>query len=77
VEFGDLPKTREQLAVLEKLCPQGCEERKDFEKVLATTATRTNLSLLVAYADRNRLLHFVKDLVNNGGISSAFGQRPQ
>jgi Flp pilus assembly protein TadD len=42
VETGQLPKAREQLAVLEKLCPQGCEEREDLEKVLATTAPTTN-----------------------------------
>jgi Flp pilus assembly protein TadD len=42
VETGQLPKAREQLAMLEKLCPQGCEEREDLEKVLATTAPKTN-----------------------------------
>jgi Flp pilus assembly protein TadD len=42
IETGQLPKAREQLAVLEKLCPQGCEEREDLEKVLATTAPTTN-----------------------------------
>jgi Flp pilus assembly protein TadD len=36
VETGDLPKAREQLAVLTKLCPQGCEEREDLEKALAS-----------------------------------------
>jgi tetratricopeptide (TPR) repeat protein len=42
VDMGDLPKAREQLAVLTKLCPQGCEEREDLEKVLATSAAKTN-----------------------------------
>jgi Flp pilus assembly protein TadD len=42
VERGDLPKAREQLAVLTKLCPQGCEEREDLEKALATAAPKTN-----------------------------------
>jgi tetratricopeptide (TPR) repeat protein len=42
VEMGDLPKAREQLAVLAKLCPQGCEEREDLEKVLAKSAAKTN-----------------------------------
>jgi Flp pilus assembly protein TadD len=42
VETGDLPKAREQLAVLEKLCPQGCEERADLEKALAATPAKTN-----------------------------------
>jgi tetratricopeptide (TPR) repeat protein len=35
-ETGDLPKAREQLAILAKLCPQGCEEREDLEKALAS-----------------------------------------
>ena len=42
VEMGDLPKAREQLAVLTKLCPQGCEEREDLEKALATRAAKVN-----------------------------------
>ena len=35
VETGDLPKAREQLAILTALCPQGCEERTDLEHALA------------------------------------------
>lgn len=35
VETGDLPKARENLARLEKLCPSGCEEREDLEKAIA------------------------------------------
>jgi tetratricopeptide (TPR) repeat protein len=42
VETGDLSKAREQLAVLEKLCPQGCEEREDLENVLASAPPKTN-----------------------------------
>jgi tetratricopeptide (TPR) repeat protein len=42
VETGQLPKAREQLAVLEKLCPQGCEEREDLEKAIALVASKTN-----------------------------------
>jgi Flp pilus assembly protein TadD len=42
VETGDLSKAREQLAVLEKLCPQGCEEREDLEKALASAPLKTN-----------------------------------
>ncbi len=42
VEMGDLPKAREQLAVLTRLCPQGCEEREDLEKALATKAAKVN-----------------------------------
>ena len=42
VDMGDLPKAREQLAVLTKLCPQGCEEREDLERILATKAAKVN-----------------------------------
>jgi protein involved in temperature-dependent protein secretion len=42
VETGDLSKAREQLVVLTKLCPQGCEEREDLEKALASAAPKTN-----------------------------------
>jgi Flp pilus assembly protein TadD len=42
VETGDLPKAREQLAVLTRLCPQGCEEREDLEKALASAAPKQN-----------------------------------
>src|ERR1700730_2714211 len=34
IETGDLPKAREQLAILTRLCPQGCEEREDLEQAL-------------------------------------------
>jgi Flp pilus assembly protein TadD len=34
VETGNIGKAREQLAALAKLCPGGCEEREDLEKVL-------------------------------------------
>ena len=42
VETGELPKAKEQLAVLQKLCPQGCEEREDLEQAIATAAPKTN-----------------------------------
>jgi Flp pilus assembly protein TadD len=42
VETGDLAKAREQLAILTKLCPQGCEEREDLEKALASATPKTN-----------------------------------
>ena len=32
VETGQLPKAREHLAILERLCPQGCEEREDLAR---------------------------------------------
>ncbi|MBO0766657.1 MAG: tetratricopeptide repeat protein [Hyphomicrobiaceae bacterium] len=35
VETGQLPKAQEQLAILVRLCPQGCEEREDLEKAIA------------------------------------------
>lgn len=35
VEMGDMAKAKDQLAVLGKLCPSGCEEREDLEKAIA------------------------------------------
>ncbi|KQV61028.1 hypothetical protein ASC95_06320 [Pelomonas sp. Root1217] len=32
---GELPKARERLAVLEKLCPAGCEQRDDLQRAIA------------------------------------------
>jgi Flp pilus assembly protein TadD len=40
VETGQLPKAQEQLAVLVRLCPQGCEEREDLEKAIAAAQPR-------------------------------------
>jgi tetratricopeptide (TPR) repeat protein len=40
IETGDMPKAQEQLANLVKLCPQGCEEREDLEKAIATKVTK-------------------------------------
>jgi len=34
VETGNMAKAKEQLAVLAKLCPGGCEERDDLQKVI-------------------------------------------
>ena len=34
VETGDLGKAREQLAILQKLCPGGCEERSDLDQAI-------------------------------------------
>jgi tetratricopeptide (TPR) repeat protein len=42
VETGQLPKAREHLAILERLCPQGCEEREDLAKAVAAAAPKTN-----------------------------------
>jgi Flp pilus assembly protein TadD len=42
IETGELPKAREQLAILTRLCPQGCEEREDLELALAAAAPKTN-----------------------------------
>jgi Flp pilus assembly protein TadD len=38
VETGDLPKAKAMLAKLETLCPQGCEERDDLAKTIASAA---------------------------------------
>jgi tetratricopeptide (TPR) repeat protein len=35
VETGHMDKAKEQLAVLVKLCPSGCEEREDLEKAIS------------------------------------------
>jgi tetratricopeptide (TPR) repeat protein len=40
VETGNISKAREQLAVLVKLCPGGCEERHDLEQSLKQTAVK-------------------------------------
>jgi tetratricopeptide (TPR) repeat protein len=34
VETNNIDKAKEQLAVLVKLCPNGCEEREDLEKMI-------------------------------------------
>ncbi len=35
VETGNIEKAREQLAILVKLCPGGCEEREDLQKAIS------------------------------------------
>jgi Flp pilus assembly protein TadD len=35
VETGNLAKAKEQLAILAKLCPGGCEEREDLQKAIS------------------------------------------
>src|ERR1700683_596263 len=35
VETGNMEKAKEQLAVLAKLCPAGCEERADLQKAIS------------------------------------------
>ena len=35
VETGNLAKAKEQLAILAKLCPSGCEEREDVQKAIS------------------------------------------
>jgi len=42
VETGQLSKAREHLAVLQRLCPRGCEEREDLAKAIAAAAPNTN-----------------------------------
>ncbi|MDX2203436.1 MAG: tetratricopeptide repeat protein [Hyphomicrobiaceae bacterium] len=38
VQTGEIAKARENLALLVKLCPSGCEEREDLEKAIAEAA---------------------------------------
>ncbi|ODT17046.1 MAG: hypothetical protein ABS54_17950 [Hyphomicrobium sp. SCN 65-11] len=42
VETGRLPQAREHLAILEKLCPKGCEELEDLAKAIADATPKTN-----------------------------------
>jgi tetratricopeptide (TPR) repeat protein len=42
IETNQIAKAREHLAILVKLCPQGCEEREDLEKALAASNVKTN-----------------------------------
>ncbi len=43
VETGELAKARENVVLLTKLCPQGCEELEDLQKALAQAGTpKTN-----------------------------------
>lgn len=41
LETGQLAKAREHLAILERLCPQGCEEREDLAKAIAAAQPKT------------------------------------
>ncbi len=36
VAVSDMPKAKEQLAILETLCPNGCEELEDLKKDIAS-----------------------------------------
>jgi cytochrome c-type biogenesis protein CcmH/NrfG len=40
VETGNLAKAKEQLAILAKLCPSGCEEREDLQKAINAKSAR-------------------------------------
>src|SRR5262245_35988304 len=43
VQTGELAKARQHVVLLQKLCPQGCEELEDLEKAIAqATASKTN-----------------------------------
>jgi len=42
VEMGDMVKARENLARLEKLCPQGCEELSDLKGAIAQAPVTMN-----------------------------------
>jgi tetratricopeptide (TPR) repeat protein len=39
VETGQLDKAKQNVALLKKLCPSGCEELEDLEKAVATAPT--------------------------------------
>ena len=40
VETGNLAKAKEQLTILAKLCPGGCEEREDLQKAISAKSAR-------------------------------------
>ena len=40
VETGNMEKAKEQLGVLAKLCPAGCEEREDLQKAISAKSAR-------------------------------------
>ena len=40
VETGNMEKAKEQLAILAKLCPSGCEEREDLQKAISAKSAR-------------------------------------
>jgi tetratricopeptide (TPR) repeat protein len=42
VETGQVDKAKENLALLKKLCPGGCEELADLEKAVAEAPASTN-----------------------------------
>jgi len=41
VERGELARAQEHLAILERLCPQGCEERDDLARAIGAAQART------------------------------------
>jgi len=43
VETGQLDKARENLALLKKLCPGGCEELADLEQAVASAPSKANV----------------------------------
>ncbi len=42
VKIGDMAKARENAARLARLCPQGCEEREDLDKAIASASAATS-----------------------------------
>ncbi|MGC1353507.1 MAG: tetratricopeptide repeat protein [Xanthobacteraceae bacterium] len=40
VETGNMEKAKEQLGVLAKLCPGGCDEREDLQKAISAKSAR-------------------------------------
>jgi tetratricopeptide (TPR) repeat protein len=42
VETGQIDKAKENLAVLKRLCPSGCEELADLEQAIAAASPKVN-----------------------------------
>lgn len=44
VQLGDVAKARQNVAVLQKLCPKGCEELEDLEKAVAGASSSAKVN---------------------------------
>ena len=42
LKINDMAKAKEQLAILEKLCPRGCEELDDLRQHIAEASVKAN-----------------------------------
>ena len=67
-ETGNIDKAKEQLAVLVKLCPSGCEEREDLEKAIAfALSDGAKLRLPVDRMEQNQMLSELMRMMSADG----------